>query len=213
MRACAEASAAGLTRGADGLPRLREALKARAARIARHSLVQHAHAATFAAEAARADGGQNLAGWDAATAAWEAAGQPYPLAYTLLRAASAASVNGNREAAVIRLQEASKIATQLAAGPLQQHISQLARRARIQVASPGNSDVSGPAAPFGLTAREMEVLRLVAAGRSNREIAAELFISPRTAGVQVSNILAKLSVTSRGEAAATSHRLHLSDPP
>jgi DNA-binding NarL/FixJ family response regulator len=65
--------------------------------------------------------------------------------------------------------------------------------------------------PFGLTAREQEVLRLVAAGRGNREIAAELFISPRTASVHVSNILAKLQVTTRGEAAATAHRLHLFD--
>ena len=101
----------------------------------------------------------------------------------------------------------------LAAEPLRQQISQLARRARILLASPGNGDVTGPAVPFGLTARELEVLRLAAAGRSNREIAAELFISPRTASVHVSNILAKLNVASRGEAAATAHRLHLFDTP
>ena len=63
--------------------------------------------------------------------------------------------------------------------------------------------------PLGLTAREYEVLRLVAAGHSNREIASELFISAKTASVHVSNILAKLGVTSRGEAAATAHRLGL----
>ena len=61
--------------------------------------------------------------------------------------------------------------------------------------------------PLGLTAREYEVLRLVAAGHSNREIASELFISVKTASVHVSNILGKLGVTSRGEAAATAHRL------
>ena len=66
--------------------------------------------------------------------------------------------------------------------------------------------------PFGLTARELEVLRLVAAGRSNQQIAGELFISPKTASVHVSNILGKLGVTSRVEAAATAHRLHLLDP-
>src|SRR5258708_19637364 len=102
------------------MPRLQEALKARAARIARHSPVQHAHAATFAAEAARAASGQDLAGWDAATAAWEATGHPHPLAYTLLRAASAASVYGCREAAVIRLQRAFRIETRLAPWPLPQ---------------------------------------------------------------------------------------------
>jgi DNA-binding CsgD family transcriptional regulator len=68
------------------------------------------------------------------------------------------------------------------------------------------------AAPFGLTAREMEVLRLVAAGRSNQQIAADLFISPSTASVHVSNILGKLDVSSRVEAAAIAHRLHLTDP-
>ena len=62
---------------------------------------------------------------------------------------------------------------------------------------------------LGLTPRELEVLRLVADGRSNREIAGELFISAKTASVHVSNILAKLEVTSRGEAAATAHRLGL----
>ena len=56
------------------------------------------------------------------------------------------------------------------------------------------------------------MLRLVAAGRSNREIAAELFISPKTASVHVSNILGKLGVASRGEAAATAHSLRLFDP-
>jgi DNA-binding NarL/FixJ family response regulator len=70
-----------------------------------------------------------------------------------------------------------------------------------------------PAAPFGLTRRETEVLRLVAAGRGNRDIAAELFISRRTVGVHVSNILGKLGVSSRGEAAATAHRRHLLDRP
>jgi DNA-binding CsgD family transcriptional regulator len=64
---------------------------------------------------------------------------------------------------------------------------------------------------MGLTAREMEVLRLVAAGRSNREIADELFISIKTASVHVSNILGKLGVSGRGEAAAAAHQLRLFD--
>ena len=56
------------------------------------------------------------------------------------------------------------------------------------------------------------MLRLVAAGRSNRQIAEELFISPKTASVHVSNILAKLGVAGRGEAAALAHRLRLFPP-
>lgn len=61
------------------------------------------------------------------------------------------------------------------------------------------------AGPLGLTARETEVLRLVAAGKSNAQIGSELFISAKTASVHVSNILAKLHVPSRGEAAARAH--------
>jgi DNA-binding NarL/FixJ family response regulator len=97
---------------------------------------------------------------------------------------------------------------------LQHQISQLARRARIQLPRQGSGQATaGAPVPFGLTAREQEVLGLVAAGRGNREIAAELFISHRTASVHVSNILSKLGVSSRGEAAATAHRLHLFDQP
>ncbi len=60
---------------------------------------------------------------------------------------------------------------------------------------------------LGLTSRELEVLRLVAVGRNNRDIAAELFISAKTASVHVSNILlAKLGARSRVEAAAIAHR-------
>lgn len=65
------------------------------------------------------------------------------------------------------------------------------------------------AAPFGLTAREQEVLRLLAEGRSNPEIGRALFISRKTASAHVSNILAKLGVRSRGEAAAIAHRTGL----
>ena len=56
------------------------------------------------------------------------------------------------------------------------------------------------------------MLRLIAAGRSNRQIAAELFISPKTASVHVSNILGKLGAASRGEAAAKAHALRLFEP-
>ena len=71
-----------------------------------------------------------------------------------------------------------------------------------------SEDQSGPATgPYGLSPRELQVLHLVAAGSTNRQIAEELYISPKTASVHVSNILAKLGVASRGEAAAVAHRL------
>jgi DNA-binding NarL/FixJ family response regulator len=62
---------------------------------------------------------------------------------------------------------------------------------------------------LGLTARELEVLQLVATGRTNRQIASDLHISPKTAGVHVSNILAKLGVERRAQAAAVAERLGL----
>jgi DNA-binding NarL/FixJ family response regulator len=82
---------------------------------------------------------------------------------------------------------------------------------RASGAAPAGRDNLTQRERLGLTAREFEVLRLVAAGRSNPEIASELFISTKTASVHVSNILGRLGVASRGEAAATAHRLRLFD--
>ena len=90
-------------------------------------------------------------------------------------------------------------------------VAALAARARLSL---DVDDVPGeaaedPAAALGLTAREREVLALVAIGRTNRQIADELFISENTAGVHVSNILGKLGVGGRGEAAAIAYRIGL----
>ncbi len=129
-----------------------------------------------------------------------------------MRAASAASAAGDRDGAAARLDRAAVLAGRLRADPLLGQVSSLARRARVDLPSwPGPPAQPGGAAPGGLTDRELEVLHLVADGRSNRAIAAELFISPKTASVHVSNILAKLGVSSRGEAAATARRQHLLD--
>jgi len=96
--------------------------------------------------------------------------------------------------------------------PLRGALDDLARRARLGGTGPpgGGAAPSGAgataAALGGLTAREREVLRLIAEGRSNREIGAVLFISAKTASVHVSNILGKLGVASRTEAAAVALR-------
>ena len=66
---------------------------------------------------------------------------------------------------------------------------------------------------IGLTDREREVIQLVAAGRSNQQIAETLFITRKTASVHVSNILGKLGVANRVEAAAVAHRLGLGGDP
>ncbi len=133
----------------------------------------------------------------------------------LLHAAEAALACGDRDGAAERLRRAAPLADELGAHPLAEQIGLLARRARIRLAGDDASDGQLPgdlgagSGELGLTERELEVLRLVAAGRSNREIAAELFISPKTASVHVSNILGKLGVASRGEAAAKAHTLRL----
>jgi DNA-binding CsgD family transcriptional regulator len=68
-----------------------------------------------------------------------------------------------------------------------------------------------PADPFGLSPREREVLALIAAGMTNREIGEALFISDKTVGVHVGNILAKLGVSGRVEAATVAVRLGLTE--
>jgi DNA-binding CsgD family transcriptional regulator len=154
---------------------------------------------------------QALARWDAAAAAWDGVNQPYERAVAMLRAAQAALAAGDRDGAAHRLQRAAALAEALGAAPLRAEIGDLARGGRITLRGDRVGNSSG-VHQLGLTAREFEVLRLVAAGRSNPEIAGELFISAKTASVHVSNILAKLGVSNRGEAAATAHRLHLFDP-
>jgi DNA-binding CsgD family transcriptional regulator len=72
--------------------------------------------------------------------------------------------------------------------------------------------VTTPKDTFGLSRREREVLTLIADGRTNREIGERLFISQKTVGVHVGNILAKLGVSGRVEAAAVAIRLGLTEP-
>jgi DNA-binding CsgD family transcriptional regulator len=112
---------------------------------------------------------------------------------------------------VIRAAHETSVA--LGATPLRREIELLAQRGRLRLHEPANETAkrkpSSPAASLGLTHREAEVLALVAQGRTNRQIGQALFITPKTAGVHVSRILAKLGVAGRGEAAAVAHRLGL----
>jgi ATP/maltotriose-dependent transcriptional regulator MalT len=212
MQACAtvagDAGAARDERLAVRAAGLRATLRTMAERVPAKGPVSTAFATTFAAESARADGVLDRAAWDAAAAAWDEIGRPYPLACALTRAAEAAAGDGDRDGAAGLLGRAAELADRLGAGPLRTQIDQLARRARIGIATP---DAQQAPATLGLTPRELEVLRHVANGRSNREIAEALFISAKTASVHVSNILGKLDAASRGEAAATAHRLGLTD--
>lgn len=102
-----------------------------------------------------------------------------------------------RAEAADELRAAHEVAVQLGARPLRTAIEALARRGRLELAG-----VPLASATAVFTPREVEVLALVARGRTNRQIGAELFISEKTASVHVSNILAKLGASGRTEAVA-----------
>lgn len=186
-----------------------------AARIESRELTQpvvgfSAYAALAAAERHRLHGTDEPHHWLAAAAQFDDVGIVFPAAYARYRAAASALQAGDRAAADELLQQAAAVARNLGAGPLLALIDQLATRGRLGgVRASNGDDPEAGGDGLGLSARETEVLRLVAAGRTNREIAEELFISPKTASVHVSNILAKLGVTGRVEAAAVAHRVGL----
>jgi DNA-binding NarL/FixJ family response regulator len=200
---------------AAGAPGLLDELRRRAAETPATGPVLRALALTFAAEANRAVRTVARGPWDEAVAAWEAVGNPYQLAHALIGAAEAAAADGDRAAAATQVRHAAQIADRLGARPLREQAESLARRARLTQAGDPATQAADPGEQarhqYGLTARELEVLRLVAIGRSNRDIAAELFISAKTASVHVSNIMSKLGVGSRVEAAALAYRLGLGD--
>ncbi|WP_285777319.1 helix-turn-helix transcriptional regulator [Microtetraspora sp. NBRC 13810] len=148
--------------------------------------------------------------FDEAAAIWDRLRRPLPHATSLWHAALTAVQTGDREGAADRLRTAHPLAQAIGATPLTEEIEVLCRR--IGAHLDGDADASTPAGAELLTPRELEVLHLVAKGRSNREIAAELFISAKTVSVHVSNILAKLGVSNRGEATAAAHRLSLLTP-
>jgi DNA-binding CsgD family transcriptional regulator len=135
--------------------------------------------------------------WRAAAETWEALPAPYRAGRARLREAAALlDAGAGREQAARPLRAAAAAARSIGALGVLREVEALASRARIDVDAPEEA----PGA--GLTRREAEVLVHLAAGRTNRQIAEALYISPRTAGVHVSRILAKLGATTRGEAAA-----------
>jgi DNA-binding CsgD family transcriptional regulator len=170
---------------------------------------------TAEAEWTRVAGHSDPDRWAEAAGAWDELGCPWPAAYARWHLAEALLERGApREEAAVPLRQAWAASRGLGARPLRAEAELLARRARIALAPEpaAESAAAQPAAPgdvLGLTPREREVLALVAQGRTNRQIAEALFISDKTASVHVSNILAKLGVANRAEAAATVHRLGL----
>jgi ATP/maltotriose-dependent transcriptional regulator MalT len=156
---------------------------------------------------ARTHGREDVAAWDAAVEARRPLERPHELAVVLADAAVAHLAARHREDGAAALSEAHAIAVDLRATPLRGRVEALARRARIGIEGVDTADDA--ADRLGLTRREREVLALLIDGRSNRQIGEELFMAESTAGVHVSNILAKLGVARRSEAMAKAHRLGL----
>jgi DNA-binding CsgD family transcriptional regulator/tetratricopeptide (TPR) repeat protein len=203
----------------DGARERSGAFRARLAEFAARPTTPSSRAwvATAEAEAARVDGSASEDGWAAVAAAWDSVPDPAAAAYARFRGAEAVlRRSGVRADVTDLLRAAHATAVALGASPLQALVDALAQRARVrldEVPSPDQAPAAQPAGrearPRGLSAREIEVLRLVAAGRSNGEIAERLFITRKTAGVHVTHILDKLGVSNRVEAAMAAARLGL----
>jgi DNA-binding CsgD family transcriptional regulator len=157
------------------------------------------------AMSARARGTIALAEGDAAAALsflrqafefWDVAGAPYEAARVRELTGLACRALGDHEAAELALNAAIAIYRELGAGPDLERTAAAKRAAKQR---------------HGLTKRELQVLRLLATGKTNKAIAAELFVSRRTVDRHVSNLLGKLAVSSRAAATAYAHRHKLLD--
>ncbi len=150
------------------------------------------------AEHSRISGRNEPAVWHAAVEATAQLHSPYEEARVRLRLAVALAADGDRDGARQELAQAEALARPLGAAPLLEQIDLVAHRANLE--RPATRAARREVGE--LTARERDVLRLLVAGRTNRQIATTLFISEKTASVHVSRILAKLGVGTRGEASA-----------
>lgn len=203
-----------------------------AARRGEHELV-HGYADALAAWAARFASPEALAGLaqvlgetalldgDAAQAAEQFTqaidrfgemDSPFERAHAQMRAGVALAVAGERELGVERLVDAYRTFRKLGARPFwtqaASDLEALGESVDRRLGRRAARAVDGA----GLTKRELEVLRLVAVGRTNREIAHELFLSPRTIDMHVRHVLAKLDCRSRTEATSKAHKLGLLEP-
>jgi DNA-binding NarL/FixJ family response regulator len=190
---------------------LRARVTATAARIeagiAQPAEIVQADALLAAALFTEVSGADAASAWELAVEARRTLGRPHELAVVLTHLATAYLTDRRRGDAGTALAEAHPIAIDLGAGPLNARIEALARRAGIGLEGVETADEA--ADRLRLTAREREVLALLAEGRSNRLIGEALYMAESTAGVHVSNILGKLQVERRSEAAAVAHRLGL----
>ena len=132
----------------------------------------------------------------AACASWHELGAPYEAARVRLLMARAWMQLNDHDTAKMERDAARRVFEQLGAVPALAMADELA-------------DSPRPSAPAGLTPREVHVLRLVATGATNRDVADQLVISEKTVARHLSNIFTKLGVTSRAAATAYAFRHHL----
>jgi DNA-binding CsgD family transcriptional regulator len=222
MRACADLAERGHARGdgpavaaarasADGLASWAEEQMG-GIPFAEHPFVAliPAERATWDAERTRGAGSSDPDSWSRAARAWQEAGCPHRAGYAWWRHAEAQLDCGRRAPATDALRAAAAAADGHV--PLLTQVSALAKRARIPLQPAVPARPLAPArAPYGLTERELAALRLLAAGNTNAQIAAALYISPSTASVHVTSILRKLGVSGRVQAAALAERAGLLD--
>lgn len=162
--------------------------------------------AQLAADCARASGTSRSDLWAAAVDAWHRTGQCHDHGWALVRLAECQLKEARREEAQTCLAAAIETGRVLRAVPLLDAAYAVGRRGRVELPVQDGRPATPRRHRHGLTTREVEVLVLLAEGCSNDQIAKKLFISPKTASVHVSRILAKLGVASRTEAAAVAHR-------
>lgn len=152
--------------------------------------------------------GPDPTAWSGAARAWSDLGDRWWTALARLRESDAAASTGNAAHATTSLRDAHRLANDIGAQPIITAAEAISRRTRISLDEPTRVDLDASSvAHLGLTPREAEVLALVSGGQTNRQIGLELFVSEKTAGVHVSNILRKLGVSSRVDAAAIAQRL------
>lgn len=171
-----------------------------------------AHLATAEAARERAWGRHHPDQWAEVGARWDALGCVHPAAVARLREADAVlRTRGNRDRAARAARRALATAEELGAAPLADEIRLLAQRGRLDLAAPPAEPepAADPVGALGISARERQVLGLLAVGQTNRQIADALYISDKTASVHVTHLLRKLGVASRVEAAAIGQRLGL----
>ncbi|WP_327585258.1 helix-turn-helix transcriptional regulator [Nonomuraea sp. NBC_00507] len=157
------------------------------------------------AEWHRVHGRHDVESWRKVVSAFDF-GFVYEVARARWRLAEALLAAGDRAAAQAEWELARETAGKLRAAPLESALLEFGRRARFGIAGGGGPGGGERQGDGGLTARELEVLRLVAEGLTNREIAERLFIAQKTVSVHVSNILGKLEVSTRTQAAAAARR-------